>query len=203
MITSGSHILLCKNIELLKKHVIETYPSLNLRLFAPDDFLIEDAKAVVKEAYIAEKDEKIIAMVSRSYNIYAQNSLLKILEEPPRNITFILAVPSKLILLPTIRSRLPIKTVNFDEQKAQIDICFKKLDIKTVYEFVHKNKFLEKNELKKLLQDIMTQSLNEGIKLSHDELDIYAKLLHLAELNSRAGNLLLCALLTILNRRHK
>lgn len=61
------------------------------------------ADAFVK-AHSAEKRVFIIEDAHRM-NEQAQNALLKVLEEPPQNVVFILLVPSKTMLLDTIISR--------------------------------------------------------------------------------------------------
>lgn len=61
------------------------------------------ADAFVK-AHSAEKRVFIIESAHRM-NPQAQNALLKVLEEPPANVIFILLVPSKTMLLDTIISR--------------------------------------------------------------------------------------------------
>jgi DNA polymerase-3 subunit delta' len=199
----GSCIVVCKDLEKLKSYVFQSYPSRNLKLFAPEDFLIDDAKSVIKEAYIAESEQKIIVTLSKSYNIYAQNSLLKILEEPPRNIVFVLCAPSKTIFLPTIRSRLGIKTIEADKIMVNSGLDFKKMGMNEIYSFLKEHNFSNKEEIKLLLQAILNEAIKQGIRLAEDELEEFRKLIHLAELNSRGSNLILCALLCIYERRYR
>ena len=87
-----SHILICKNMEKAKAHLEEKYASSRHLLYEKDEFLLDDAKELVKEAYIAESKHKYLIVCAKGYRIEAQNALLKILEEPPRNIVFILSV---------------------------------------------------------------------------------------------------------------
>jgi DNA polymerase-3 subunit delta' len=182
---------------------MDNYQNTNLKIFAPDDFLLENAKEVIREAYIAESKQKVIVMVSKSFNLIAQNSLLKILEEPPRNITFIMCAPSRMIFLPTVRSRLTIKTLEADVKLQKSGLDFKKMGISEIYSFVKQKKYIEKDELKSLIQGIIEEICEQDIKLSAYELSFFEKLLHLAELNSSSSNLLLCALLTIYNRKNR
>ncbi|MFV0481977.1 MAG: DNA polymerase III subunit delta' [Campylobacteraceae bacterium] len=198
-----NHILVCKDLDVASSFVEQNYNKYNLKVFAPEDFLLDDAKAVVKEAYIAESDLKVIALISRSYNIYAQNSLLKIFEEPPRNIAFIICVPSKTILLPTIRSRMGIKTIKVDEDSVKTGIDFKRLDIGSISNFLEDKKNLEKEKTKKFLQAILKEAIEQGLKFTTEEMDMFHKYLHLSELNSRSYNLLLSALLLVLNRKNR
>ncbi|MDR2635522.1 MAG: DNA polymerase III subunit delta' [Campylobacteraceae bacterium] len=198
-----SYILVCRDLDKIKSYIAENYQKTNLKIFAPDDFLLENAKEVVREAYIAENEQKIIAMISKSFNIYAQNSLLKILEEPPRNISFVLCAPSRMIFLPTVRSRLTIKMLKADVEPRKSGLDFKKMGINEIYSFVKQKKYMEKEELKSLIQGIMSEICEQDIKLNAHELGLFEKMLHLAELNSSSANLLLCALLAIYNRKNR
>ena len=87
-----SHIFVCPDIEKAYQHIQKKYTQNRICPFIKekDEFLLEDAKAVVKEAYIAELKPKILVLGAKGYRVEAQNSLLKILEEPPRNVIFIL-----------------------------------------------------------------------------------------------------------------
>ncbi|MDP3724293.1 MAG: hypothetical protein Q8R11_01520, partial [bacterium] len=49
---------------------------------------------------------KVVIEEAQQLTIPAQNALLKILEEPPENVQFVLTVPHRGRLLPTIQSRL-------------------------------------------------------------------------------------------------
>ena len=217
-----SSIIVCKNIEMLKSHILQNYSSFNLKMFKSfseddkdeekedekrerksEEFLIEDAKNVIKEAYISENSTKVIATIFKSYRVEAQNSLLKILEEPPKNIVFIIGVLSKSVLLPTIRSRMMIKNIKTEERVESLGINFEKLDIKTIYEFLDNKKFLDKNRTKMVLQNILVEALSQNIKLNTKEMQIFEKMLYLAELNSKSSYILLTALLTILNRKSR
>ncbi len=64
-------------------------------------------------------------------NQQSQNALLKVLEEPPKNVIFILLVPSKTLLLDTIISRcvlLSLLDTNCDDNKC-IDMANKFIDL--------------------------------------------------------------------------
>lgn len=198
-----SYILTCRDLDRIKSYITDNYPLKNIKFFMPEDFLTENAKEVIREAYITESEQKIIVMISKSFNIYAQNSLLKILEEPPRNITFIMCAPSRMIFLPTIRSRLAIKTLKSDTQTQKSGLDLKKMGIHEIYSLINQKKFMDKEETKLLLQGILEEACEQDIKLNADELGLFEKMLHLTELNSKGSNLLLCALLTLYNRRYK
>ncbi|MFK5881840.1 MAG: DNA polymerase III subunit delta' [Sulfurospirillum sp.] len=203
-----SYILACKNLELAYETLREQYSEQNCKFFIKDsekqseDFLLEDAKSVVKEAYVAESEKKIIILGAKTYNIYAQNSLLKILEEPPKNIIFILVCESKNVFLPTIRSRLLLKELDFSEERVETELNLANLDLKDIYDFVQKNSRVKKNELKNLMQVIVSEAIiRYGISFRTKELEHFEKLLQLSELNSRPVNILISLLLTIYLKR--
>ena len=100
-----SKILISDDFEGIREELIAEF-GINTLRFMPNEFLLEDARAVEKESYIAESSEKIIVLMAYSFRHEAQNFLLKLLEEPPKNIKFLIVVPSKNLLLPTIKSRL-------------------------------------------------------------------------------------------------
>lgn len=172
----------------------------SLKFFIKDDFLIDDAKSVIKEAYISESFIKTLVLGAKNYNIYSQNSLLKILEEPPPNTKFILLATTKNALIPTIRSRVQIRDFRQKSSIEKIDLNFKKLDLKDIYEFTNKNKFINKEELKEKLQRVLVQALRDGVSLKEDDLELFSKLFVLANLNSRSSYILLTALLVIYKR---
>ena len=199
-----SHILICKNVEKAKENLEENYAKERHLFFFKDEFLMDDAKEVIKEAYIAEATTKYLILGAKSYRIEAQNALLKILEEPPRNIVFIVVAPSKTALLPTIRSRLLLKELSVEQEKIHSGLNLKKLDLSDIYPFVQQHQNVEKLLLKELVQAIVCEAIHEHhLRFSEAELEHFQKLVHLAELNSRAQNVLISLLLSIMNRKHR
>ena len=72
-------IVITSDFENLKAKLEAEFGVNNLRFFISDDFLLENAKEVIAEAYIAEKDEKILVIEAKSFRTEAQNALLKII----------------------------------------------------------------------------------------------------------------------------
>ncbi|MDX1808082.1 MAG: DNA polymerase III subunit delta' [Sulfurospirillaceae bacterium] len=193
-----SHILICKNMQKAYDYLEEKYVNEYRKLFLREDFLLEDAKSVAKEAYIAEKEKKLLILGAKNYNIYAQNSLLKMLEEPPRNIIFILVCETKNVFLPTIRSRLLSKQLDFNEDKVKVDLDLARLDLKIIYNFVQENSRISKNELKSLMQAIVADAIMKfNIHFTTKEMEHFEKLFQLSEMNARPNNILVSLLLTI------
>lgn len=82
---------------------------------------VDAVRKIKDEAYIIPNDlDKKIFIVKDAERLtnQAQNALLKVFEEGPENVYFILLTPSPSKLLPTVRSRAPeIKTEIFTEEK--------------------------------------------------------------------------------------
>lgn len=73
------------------------------------EYSIDDIKSIIKETKVFYPKTRIYFFCNfHLSSIPAQNSFLKLLEEPPSNIQFILSTNSKNGLLPTIISRVKI-----------------------------------------------------------------------------------------------
>jgi len=200
------HILVCPDIEKAYEHIQKKYTQNRICLFIKekDEFLLEDAKAVVKEAYIAEIKPKILVLGAKGYRVEAQNSLLKILEEPPRNVVFILIAPTKTVFLPTIRSRLGLQELKIEKKIQKSGLNLKNLCQKDIYDFVQANSRIDRIQLKETIQTIVSESvLDYGISFTHNELSHFQTLLELAQLNSRPQNLLFTLLISIMKRKRQ
>ena len=199
-------IVVTSDFESLKAKLESEFGTNNLRFFISDDFLLENAKEVITEAYIAEKDEKILVIHANSFRTEAQNALLKIIEEPPRNIKFIIATQSKNLLLPTIRSRMLIENNLTKKPKITLVLNLKSLSLKELTNFIDQKIADEqaqkfgKNELKELVGVIVTKAVDSGYKFSGDEMDYFFSLIKLADLNAKSHAVLTPLLLTIFQK---
>ena len=199
-------IVVTSDFESLKAKLESEFGINNLRFFISDDFLLENAKEVIAEAYIAEKDEKILVINANSFRTEAQNALLKIIEEPPRNIKFIIVTQSKNLLLPTIRSRMLIENNLTKKPKITLDLNLKSLSLKELTNFIDQKIADEqaqkfgKNELKELVGIIVTKAVDSGYKFSGDEMDYFFSLIKLADLNAKSHAVLTPLLLTIFQK---
>jgi DNA polymerase-3 subunit delta' len=75
-----------------------------------DRFGINDGRKI-NDFQLRKADKKIIVIKTNFITREAQNSLLKMFEEPTANTHFFIIVPSKEILLPTLQSRLNIEKI--------------------------------------------------------------------------------------------
>ncbi len=72
------------------------------------EILITQVRSMVAESAVRpnEAEKKVfIIRGAEDMNVRAQNALLKLLEEPPRHVAFILCTENPALLLPTVRSR--------------------------------------------------------------------------------------------------
>ncbi len=191
-------IITTSNISKVIEDLKLKLPKNQIRLIESDEFKIENAKDAIKEAYISSEKEKYIILSAIKFNIYAQNTLLKILEEPPKNIIFILVTNSKSSLLPTIRSRLKVNSLKDVKEKIEFnDLNLKNLTLENLYNFLKKNQNIKKEEAKNLIEAIFNKIVDEKIKLSERELETFSTSFKLIELNSRPINILTNILLMI------
>ncbi len=198
----SSHIVICQDLEYAKEQVLQSIDSKLKKLFFVDEFKVENAAAIIKEAYIAESENKYIILSALTYNIYAQNALLKLFEEPPRNIVFIILTRSKNALLPTIRSRLPQKVLTVQKEEPPLELDIAHLDLEKIFDFLAKHRRIAKEELKEIIQKLLYESvIQNSIKLNSHELEMFDKTLELSALNSKGQNLLAYLLLTIYNAK--
>ncbi len=194
-----SHIYICENIEEYAEQLQEDIKPYRCVTYMREDFLIEDAKAVIAEAYISEEREKFLILGAKSFNAISQNSLLKIIEEPPKNIVFILLASSKSIFLPTIRSRLPMVHVKDKNSTALLNISLKNLDLKALFAFVKENEKLKKHDLQELIEQIYHHAfMVEMMELNQEQLDAFDLAYRLTPLNGRSQSILVMLLMTFI-----
>jgi len=168
-----------------------------------DEFQILQATNAIKEAYIASNENKYIFLCGSTFRKEAQNSLLKVLEEPPKNVVFIILTSSKSSILPTIYSRMPYNYMKNSLLKEEIPLDILKLDLKDIYMFLKDNQRISKNEAKNIVETILLKTTNQNIKLSTSKLDLFSKSTKLLDLNSRPINVLTSLLLSLVNQKSK
>ena len=162
-----------------------------------ESFKIEHAKAVLKESYISESQTKYILIGSMDITDIAQNSLLKLLEEPPRNIEFIIISPTKSNLLPTVRSRLPILKINNHHSEVELSVNLANLDYKDVFDFLKEHARVKKEDAKVLVEALFHRAtVIDMLILTPLQLDNFDKAYRLLNLNSRPQSVLAMLLMS-------
>jgi len=140
-----------------------------------DELKVEDVGKIRDLAYIAEKNKKTILIAAEKYSVISQNALLKLLEEPPKNIDFILLAKSKYALLDTIKSRLIMKKRIYNTgQKSNVDISTVTND--KILELLKED--LDSNDIKALIYKILKEK-----KLNEVQMEILSDAIKMIELN--------------------
>jgi len=169
-------------------------------------FLVDDANLAIEKAYLASENRVIIILSAKIFSEVVQNRLLKIIEEPPKNKEFILIMPSKSMVLPTIRSRLPIR--NFKSQEAkdedELSIDVANLDSRAIFEFVKENRYEASLELSKKLQKIFLKAIESGnFEIDESLLQVYSDSIKALEKGSVSDFVAATALLKLLSKRKR
>jgi len=117
-------LLLSKDLKLIRNYVdnlkvgnlfFEITPSTK-------EYSIDDIKSLIKETKVFHPKIRIYFLpYFHLSSIPAQNSFLKLLEEPPTNVQFILNTDNKNMLLPTIISRVKVVKLRGKETKNVVE----------------------------------------------------------------------------------
>ena len=196
------HILISSNIEEEASRLEDELKPYRVVKFIEDNFKIEHAKAVLTEAYISEAQTKYIVLGAVEFTAVAQNSLLKLLEEPPRNIEFVIISPTKSNLLPTVRSRLPILKANATHKIQEINLNLSRIDYAQVFAFLKENSRVKKNQAKELLEALFYRAtVTDMLILTPTQLENFDKAYRLLELNSRPQSVLAMVVMSFARER--
>jgi len=136
---------------------------------------VENVQQIREMAYIAEKNKKTILIAADKYSVVSQNALLKLLEEPPKNIDFILLAKSKYSLLDTIKSRLILEIKKYSV-KTQSEIDISKISNEKILELLKDD--LQTDEIKALIYKIVAQK-----ELEDEQLEVLSNAVKMLELN--------------------
>lgn len=202
--TMPSHIIISDEIESEAQRVIEELEGFRCVkfIYTQEIFKIEHAKAVVSESYITTSQKKYIIIAALEFTDVAQNSLLKLLEEPPKNIEFIIISPTKSNLLPTVRSRLPILKVKTTHYKQEIELNLAKLDYKELFAFLKEHARVKKEDAKELLQALFFRAvIVDKLILTPRQLDNFDRAYRLLNLNSKPQSVLAMILMSFAKER--
>lgn len=196
------HIIISKELESEIEQLEKNLLGHRIVKFIEENFKIEHAKEVTAEAYISESRTKYIILAAIDFTDVAQNSLLKLLEEPPLNVEFIIITPTKSVLLPTIRSRLPILKVDTAHEMQELDLNLARLDYGSIFEFLKANARVSKNEAKQLVESLFYRAtVVDKLILSEKQLGNFDQAYRLLELNSRPQSVFAMLLMSFTQER--
>jgi len=168
------------------------------------EFLVEQAQEAIAKAYIASDNLNYIILVAPRFSEIAQNRLLKLLEEPPKNKAFILITESKSALLDTIQSRMPITILNDAQEKNSLKLDIANLNLSKVYEFVQENSRLSTVECKAIVEQISISAIKSGkFNLDNSTLELFSNSIKALEVGSPTSFILNGLLLKLLSRKKR
>ena len=175
---------------------------LNHRIFFESNFKIESARAVIEECFISSNTLKCIVIAGDSFAPQAQNTLLKVLEEPPTNIKFILITKSKNSILPTILSRLIVFNKKIALKREDFDIDLNVLSLESIRDYI-KDLSYSKEETKNKIEDLLFSLQKTNIKLNRNELDYFSDAISQCNSGGSAKYIFLVLLLMILENKRR
>ena len=200
--TKKSHIVIASDIEAEYESITNSLKPSRVVGFLVDEFKVEDAKAVIAEAYVSESNVKYLLLASNNFNTISQNALLKLLEEPPKNIQLILVAPTKSNLLPTVRSRLPVIVKEMNHDILEIKMSLFKIDYSEVFTFLKEHSRIKKSEAKKLVEALFYRAtVVDKLILNEKQLENFEMAYKLLELNSRPQSVFAMLLMGFVKER--
>ncbi|WP_457592653.1 DNA polymerase III subunit delta' [Hydrogenimonas sp.] len=197
-----SRIILTDAFESLCEEIGEKFPDLEIHRIDADDFLIEHAKEAVQKATLTSEKERIIILSAKRFTPIAQNKLLKILEEPPAKIHFILMTPSKSGLLPTIRSRLVIENRLGSKEVVKSGVDMGKFDLAALYKLLQENRRIDARRAASLVETLAKEAVQSGCYRMDDALlESFSQGIRLLDMGSPPGFVLTRIGLKLLQRK--
>jgi len=190
---SGSGFILISNNLELALDVLGEDISSELILFPKPykeqiDILVDDIDELFAESYLASEELKTVAIKSVKYSQEVQNRLLKILEEPPRNVRFVILAKSASALLPTIRSRMSQFFLDNSKPEPKLRFDFANLTSQSVFDFLKACEKLNRDDAKAVLYALLEDHMAYGdnlSKLSRDDAAKFERAVGLLNLNTQ------------------
>ena len=175
-------------------------------LFIKDDesFKVSDANEVIAKAYLSSVEKIYICLASNQFSDVVQNRLLKVIEEPPRNKEFILITPSKSALLPTIKSRLPVNSLDTKISNIELNLNFKNLTLDEVYTFIQEQKRLKPKDAMPIVEQIIKEAIkSNSFNLDEVTLELLGNARVALDLGSPADFIITTVLLKLLAKKRR
>jgi len=169
-----------------------------------ESFRLDDAKLAIEKAYIASDVENIIILASSRFSTEVQNKLLKVIEEPPPRVSFILITSSKAAILPTIRSRLPITTLRNHRELESFELDIGELDLASTYEYIQKQKRTSGNDMKSIIERISVEAIkSQKFDLDEATLQLFYDSYRALDVGSPSQFVLTTLLLKLLAKKRR
>jgi len=173
-----------------------------IKIVKDENFLVEDVRLAIEKAYIASSVPTIIILSAKEFSPIIQNRLLKVIEEPPKGVEFILITRSKSTILPTIRSRLPIEVLKEHIEIEKLELNIKELNLALVYAFVQKHKRVSGAEAKILVEKISIDAMKSGrYNIDTNTLNLFSDSYKVLNVGSSPQFVLMTLLLKLLSKK--
>ena len=206
-LTAQSQIIITSDFWGTIKRLQEISPKeATFELFVKEDenFKVSDANEVIAKAYLASQEKVYLCLACDHFSDIVQNRLLKIIEEPPKNKEFILLTPKKSALLPTIKSRLIVNTLDELKEGIELNLDVANLELQGVYSFIQESKGLKQHEALEVVETIIKEAiLSKRFNLDEDTLAFFSKIREALNVGSPIEFLLTTLLLKLLAKKQK
>ena len=170
----------------------------------PKEFLVEHAQEAIAKAYMASEGLNYIILIAPRFSDIAQNRLLKVIEEPPKNKAFIIITESKSALLDTIQSRMPVTVLNDMQSEKPFNLEIENLNLGNVYEFVQANSRVSAVECKSLVEKISLEAMkSQKFNLDEGTLKLFSDSIKALEVGSPTTFILNTLLLKLLAKKKR
>ena len=170
----------------------------------PKEFLVEHAQEAITKAYIASEVLNYIILIAPKFSDIAQNRLLKVIEEPPKNKAFIIITESKSALLATIQSRLPVTVLSDASIEENFSLDLINLNLAKVYEFTQANSRISAAECKVLVEKISLNAMKSGkYNLDNSTLKLFSDCIKALDVGSPTSFVLNTLLLKLLAKKKR
>ena len=175
-----------------------------IKIVKDENFLVEDVRLAIEKAYVASSVPTIIILSAKEFSPIIQNRLLKVIEEPPKGVEFILITHSKSTILPTIRSRLPIEVLKENIEVQEFELNMRELNLKLVYDFIKKHKRLSGQEAKVLVEKISLEAIkSDRYNLDRETLNLFSNSYKVLNIGSSTQFVLMTLLIKLLAQKIK
>ena len=163
------------------------------------EFILEHATEAINKAFVSTEVKNYIILIAPRFSDISQNRLLKIIEEPPKNKYFILITESKSSILPTIKSRLPIRVLHNNKNDEVLKLDIDNLNLAKVYAFVQENSKISSVECKILVEEIGKNVMQSGqYNIDDSLLKVFSDSIKALEVGSPTSFILNTILLKVL-----
>ena len=194
----GNKLVISNDLDFAYNQIKKSLETSNVITYDDDEFKVEQARELISHGYIASETKKYIIVKAKRYNEVSQNALLKILEEPPKNIVIYLIGLRKAMFLPTIRSRLSIINIKNRKDEVSIDFDFNNLTLSSIYNFGKNNsRFMDRDLGHRYITHLFEAYKKSTKKQDREILDFFANGYKLITLNGNPQSIIVTLMLML------